>query len=86
MWNNPIRDFFVTLVLPERGEEKDEEKPGKDHENSFFKTEDPLRQGKWALGKDAVDQVSNADHEQAFKNVIRSECLLPHLYREKEPR
>ena len=79
-------DMPRTLVLTERGEEEDEEKTGKDDEYPFFEMEDPLWQGKLAFGEDAVDQVANADHEQALKNVKRSEGLLPHLHREKEAR
>lgn len=55
-----------TLVLTEREEKEDEEKAGKDDEDPFFETEDPLRQGEWPLGKDTVDQVANTDHEQAL--------------------
>jgi len=58
-----ISDF---AALTKRGEEEDEEKPGKDNEDAFFETEDPLRQREWSLGTDAVDQITNAYHEQAL--------------------
>ena len=77
-------DMPRTLVLTERGEEEDEEKTGKDDEDTFFKTEDPLRQGEWALGEDAVDQVANADHEQALQKVNNGEDLFPVIEWEDE--
>lgn len=77
-------DMPSTLVLTERGEKEDEEKPGKDDEDSFFETEDPLRQGEWPLGKDTVDQITNADHEQALHKVNNGEDRFPLLKREDE--
>ena len=77
-------DMPRTLVLTAREEKEDEEKPGKDDEDPFFETEDPLRQGKWPLGEDTVDQVANANYEQALHKVNNGEDRFPLLKREDE--